>query len=64
MVPIKANGDEYIASALPYIRFAFGGGISDLTGPDDVVRLRSAKPGRRAPMIPADLRQPSTRCDE
>lgn len=64
MVPMKANSDEYIASALSFIRFAFGGRIADLIEPDDVARVRNATAGRNTPMTRADLRELATRSNE
>ena len=55
MVPMKNNGDDYIASALSYIRYAFGGGIVELIGPEDVARVRAATADWSTPITPEDL---------
>ena len=55
MIPMKNNSDDYIASALSYIRYAFGGGIEELIRPEDVARVRAATADRSTPMTPEDL---------
>ena len=55
MVPMKNNSDDYIASALSYIRYAFGGGIEELIRPEDVARVRETTADRSTPLTPEDL---------
>ncbi|QEH39132.1 Cytochrome c [Aquisphaera giovannonii] len=54
MAPMGTNDDEWIASAVSYVRNAFGNSASVVT-PAEVAQARAASKGRSFPWTPAEL---------
>ncbi len=54
MIPLGANGDQYVADVASYIRNSFGNQAS-LISVDDVVRVRAANADRKTPWTLAEI---------